>query len=87
MLSIFMLCPGDCSCTDFVKDGYGKCQKVHPSNKQFFCYVNQLSNCPDLKDSKYGGGKQYSFLACHGYQGKRVNQKNTYSIIVHVILL
>lgn len=43
--------PAECSCSDYVDHGYGKCTKGHSSlyGGSVFCYVNQPSNCKDLK--------------------------------------
>ena len=68
ILSISLL--ASCTCTDFVNSGGGgNCQEgqLSPASKhngQVFCYVQQPSNCPDLAESTFGGGTQYSAEAC-----------------------
>lgn len=77
-----MLCPGDCSCSDFVNNEHGKCKTK--SNNQLFCYVNQPSDCPDLQDSAVGNGIQFSVDACRAYQGKRYKYQKSVGNIVLV---
>ena len=58
----------DCTCTNFINErGYGNCQRLSRSGKMS-CYVNEPSNCDDLKISK-STGKAYSSDACLSYSG------------------
>ena len=63
-----------CNCSSFTTEScdkkgcktYGNCIGRKP-----ICYVNEPSNCPDLKDSSKHPGKRYSSKACRNIKFRR----------------
>ena len=64
--NIILILLVSCTCKDLISaNGYGNCAKLAPTyGNKAICYVNQPSNCGDLKNSGSNPGEKTSAEAC-----------------------